>query len=187
MLESTSTPCPLLSTFSRLPADHHSVIANEIRGDLVDAYRYLQDRLNPSLMEKGFTKDVIDPKRCFAMGWSAGGISSLWLVSKTLSLVYLQSALLITYLAFLCRDRELTYSHCLKRQTSIPLKLSLLLTLSPISTRSSRTPRRRMIKRFETCYSDPVILTYQWLQNRSLKRGWTSRVSTPPLLLIGMK
>jgi hypothetical protein len=51
----------------------------EIREDLLDAYHYVQNKMNADLREAG-TSASVDGTRCSFMGWSAGGGNTLWIV-----------------------------------------------------------------------------------------------------------
>ena len=54
-----------------------------IISDLLDSYEYVQSQmgLRGDLHKAGATIDI-DPRRCAALGWSAGGSSVIYLVSQ---------------------------------------------------------------------------------------------------------
>jgi hypothetical protein len=62
---------------------YHSVDTKAIISDLLDSYKYVhsQTGLRADLIKAGAMIDV-DPRRCAALGWSAGGSSVIYLVSQ---------------------------------------------------------------------------------------------------------
>jgi hypothetical protein len=62
---------------------YHSVDMKAIISDLLDSYKYVQSQtgLREDLHKAGALIDV-DPRRCAALGWSAGGSSVIYLVSQ---------------------------------------------------------------------------------------------------------
>lgn len=56
------------------------VTHKEIREDLIDVYKWIQNDLNQRLKELG-SKASVDGTRACVMGWSAGGTSTVWLAS----------------------------------------------------------------------------------------------------------
>jgi hypothetical protein len=61
---------------------YHSVDMKAIISDLLESYKYVQSQtgLREGLHKAGALIDV-DPRRCAALGWSAGGSSVIYLVS----------------------------------------------------------------------------------------------------------
>jgi hypothetical protein len=66
------------ATVFNYSADMKAIIA-----DLLDSYKYVQSQtgLRADLIKAGAMIDV-DPRRCAALGWSAGGSSVIYLVSQ---------------------------------------------------------------------------------------------------------
>lgn len=54
----------------------------EIRADLIDAYVYIQEKLNDAVQKERKGSPLIDTTRCCVTGGSAGGSATMWLVSS---------------------------------------------------------------------------------------------------------